>query len=313
MIKCKQLEVSWMGPVLVAVLLSSTVSAAPVPPQDPVDHKSHAEHVAKQEPSLAEQLADLKAKVAKLEAALHQNHQGRSQQPAQTGAAAGGMAMGGNQQGMGGMGMGGMMKGMGGMGMGTGGMMKGMGGMGGMNMNATGSVSGMQASPDGSSMSMGAMGGMGMGQMKRMRMMGSMGRAQTPGRSAVLSALPGFPGASHIYHIGASSHFLEYADALGLSRDQHKQLSELHERSELQQNDLERALEQLEQELWVLTSEGEPDVAAVSGKVREIATKNAEMRLEFIRSVGEAAKALTDAQRKALVGEYEAGASSDSK
>jgi len=150
--------------------------------------------------------------------------------------------------------------------------------------------------------------------MKRMSMMGKMGRGSEPPRAAVMSALPGFPGASHIYHIGASDHFLDYADALMLTQDQLKQLAQVHEESQLQQNDFERRLEQAEQELWVLTSAGEPDAEGVAAKVREVGMIQADMRLAFIRSVGKAAKLLTDEQRQRLVGEYRVdGAASTGK
>lgn len=312
---------------LACALIAGATAAAQAPPTGHEDHKQHAEHVGQQEPSLADQIAELRAKVAKLETALLQNHQGQSQQPAGQGPAAGGMqATGGmgtaapsGSMGMGGMassGMGGMGSsgmGMGGMGMGKtgGGMgMDGMGmggmrmrmGMSGMNMSASGSMAPSQAT-DSSSMSMGPMPGMGQSQSRQMRMMGSMGQASAS-RTAVLSVLPGFPGASHIYHIGANTHFLDYAEALGLSHEQHRQLSELHAQSELQQNDMQRSLDKLEQDLWVLTSAGQPDGDAISRKIREIATQTAEMRLQFIRSVGEAASVLTDAQRRQLVGDY---------
>ncbi|MBB5054983.1 hypothetical protein HNQ36_004994 [Afipia massiliensis] len=38
--------------------------------------------------------------------------------------------------------------------------------------------------------------------------------------------LPGFPGASHIYHVGATGFYLEYADKLGLSTQQRTSLNE---------------------------------------------------------------------------------------
>lgn len=237
--------------------------------------------------------------------------------------AAGGMNMGSDSSapGMAKGGMG-MMKGMammkakGGMGM-----MKGMskGGMKssssmqggeGMGKGTSSTMSSMQdADGADSAMAMGRMSAMRMEKMKRMRMMGTMDRGQQPGRVAVVSALPGFPGASHIYHIGASDHFLEHAEALMLSPNQLKQLAQVHEESQLQQNNFERRIEHAEQELWVLTSAGEPSVEGVAAKVGEIGVMQADMRLAFIRSVGKAAKLLTDEQRLRLVGEYRAESS----
>lgn len=321
---------SWIAAIAGYVFFATATPAAALAQQDPVDHKAHAEHAAKERTAesetLAMQLAELRAKVARLESALLQNHQGQSMTPTDAGQASAGAApasgdgmnMGGaaSMKPMGGMGM---MKGMGGngmmkgMGMGGNGMMGGMG-MGGMKQGTSSAMPAMggSASADsGMSMDMGAMSGMRMEQKKRMSMMGKMGRGTELPRAAVISALPGFPGASHIYHIGASEHFLDYADALALSHEQQKQLNQVHEESQLEQNDFERRVEQAEQELWVLTSAGEPDAKAVAEKVQEIGRVQADMRLAFIRSVGKAAKLLTDEQRLRLVGEYsgEAGAS----
>ena len=47
-------------------------------------------------------------------------------------------------------------------------------------------------------------------------MMGQMGAAQPA--AAMPSALPGFPGASHLYHVGATGFFLDYSAALKLTR-----------------------------------------------------------------------------------------------
>ena len=322
MISITQTTRSWIGFVAASSLLCSATLAAPQ--QDPQDHKNHAQHVAKQEATafeqLAAQLAELQAKVAQLELVLHQNHQGQSAMLADAGQMPGaaGMSMGSDpaMKSMGGMGM---MKGMGKGGMAMGSTtpgsdpaMKGMGGMGmkkGMDMGSSNSMSTMQGgagADTGMSMGAGSMKGVRMDEMKRMSMMGKMGRGSEPPRAAVISALPGFPGASHIYHIGASDHFLDYAEALMLTQDQLKQLARVHEESQLQQNDFERRIEQAEQELWVLTSVGEPDVDAVAKKVHEVGEAQADMRLGFIRSVGKAAKLLTDEQRLRLVGEYRA-------
>jgi hypothetical protein len=43
------------------------------------------------------------------------------------------------------------------------------------------------------------------------------------------SALPGFPAASHIYHIGATGFFLDHAQHINLSAEQQVQLNKIKE------------------------------------------------------------------------------------
>ena len=143
------------------------------------------------------------------------------------------------------------------------------------------------------------MSGMGAGDMQRMQMMGRM-RGMSGG--SFLSSLPGFPGASHIYHVGATNHFLDHADHLGLTTEQRAQLAAIHEADTLEQASLSRSIEEAEQELWSLPASDEPDAAAIESKVREIANLLVEQRLAFIRGVGSAAQVLTDPQRQRLAG-----------
>ena len=185
---------------------------------------------------LAGQVTKLRARVARLEAAL------QSHQPA-----------GGMQKGMG---MGGMKKGMG-----MGGMKKGMG-MGGMRM---------------------------MGQLQESALAGSQ--------------LPGFPGASHLYHIGASDFFLDHADHIQLSAAQIADLNRLREKALLAQSTGARAIQEAEQELWTLTSVDQPESSRIEAKIGEIGRLQGDVRMNFIRAVGAAASLLTDEQRQLLVGE----------
>jgi len=255
----------------------------------------HADHSATQ-PSLADQLRKLQDKVARLEAALKQNHTGQSDPT-------------GGMQGMSGMSSDSKM-GMGGMKMG-GGMMKGMGMMGGMNMGSGNSSDMSGMSMGGGSSGMGGMSGMGMGMMGSggMGMMGSggmgmgmMGRMKGMGQMQMASSLPGFPGASHIYHIGATSFFLDHSQHITLTPEQQTQLNKLKEAALLAQSSYDRQIEEAEQQLWVLTSADSPDATAVEARVGEIAKLSAEKRIAFIRAVGEAAGVLTDEQRKILIG-----------
>lgn len=241
-------------------------------------------------------LSELRDKVARLEAEVqkHQTH------PAAPGAGAAGMSMntpakppmsGMSSGGMGMMDMDGM-KG-GGMGM-------GMDKMKMMNMGAGGGAGASMAPMTGGGMSMMDM----MGMMKGMDMMGSKGGMQgmnTP------SALPGFPGASHLYHIGASGFFLDHPQHVTLTTAQQTALNQAKEQAALAKNTSDRQVEQAEQELWELTSADQPDAAKIEAKVRDIEKLRADARLTFIRSVGEAAKILTDEQRKVLVGETQPG------
>ena len=120
---------------------------------------------------------------------------------------------------------------------------------------------------------------------------------------SMTSSLPGFPGASHLYHVGATGFFLDQPEHITLSIDQKRQLAEAKETSLLEQAEMQRAIEQAEQELWVLTAADEPDVKDIEAKVRGVEKLKADQRLAFIRAVGGAAQLLTDEQRKQLTGD----------
>src|SRR6266480_2689171 len=142
------------------------------------------------------------------------------------------------------------------------------------------------------------MGG-GMGEMNPMAGMqaggGMMNRAPQ-------SSLPGFPGASHLYHIGATGFFLDHAQHIGLSTGQQVSLNKIKEQTLLSKSATDRQIEQAEQELAILTSSDQPDLKKIENKIREIAKLGADERIAFIKAVGEAAKLLTDDQRKVLTG-----------
>ncbi|MFQ5733648.1 MAG: Spy/CpxP family protein refolding chaperone [Planctomycetaceae bacterium] len=142
--------------------------------------------------------------------------------------------------------------------------------------------------------------GMGMGMMGRGISM--MGRMKGMGRMTMPSALPGFPGASHIYHIGATGFFLDHPQHITLSLEQKTNLNRIKEDALLKQATLDRRIEDAEQELWVLTSADKPDAAKIETKVRAIAKLGGDKRVAFIRAVGQAATVLRDEQRKRLVG-----------
>lgn len=163
-------------------------------------------------------------------------------------------------------------------------------------------------------MGMGMMGGAGAGPAKGMGMMddmdmgmmgmGAMGKAKRVGMGAMgmATSLPGFPGISHLYHIGADGFFLNHVEHISLSADQRKKLNRIKEKAVLGGSSCERKVEEAEQELWELTASDAPDAAAIEAKVREIEKLRGDQRLAFIRAVGEAAKVLTDDQRQTLAG-----------
>ena len=220
----------------------------------------------------------------------------------------GGMGMGGRGRMQGPMGGGRMqpmpsmpaqpMPGAGGMaGMPGGGAQAGGAGMGMMGMDQM--MGGMGGGASG-----GGMGGMGMDGMMKMMGMGNMpmGGAGSPAAMSMPSALPGFPGASHIYHIGATGFFLDHPEHITLTLEQQTALSQKKEQALLQQAEFQRKIEQAEQELWVLTAADQPDAMAIDKKVQEIAKLQGDQRVAFIRACGEAAKVLTDEQRRQLTG-----------
>jgi Spy/CpxP family protein refolding chaperone len=235
------------------------------------DHSKHAQHAdAKSAPAdapLAEQIRQLRAKVATLEAALAQGHRGGG--PAAVGGPTPGMGMGkmgGGQAMGGGMGM------MGGKGAG-----QGMGMMGG---------------------GMGMMEGMDMGMMG----MGAMGQAPGMAGMTTDSALPGFPGASHLYHVGATGFFLDHGEHTTLTDPQKAELNRIKEQSLLEGATARRKIQEAEQALWALTAADQPDAGAIEANVSEIEKLRAGQRLAAIRAVGSAARVLTDEQRRQLVG-----------
>ena len=248
--------------ILVAVLfLLSLVSLKTVSAQSSTAKDSpHTNHTSGKsttgDQSLAAQFRDLQTKVAKLEMALQQKHDGKM-----------GSRMKSNP-----------MKGM---------MGKGMGKKSGMGMA---SMSGQRMS------GIGMMSNRGMSGMAMMGQMKGMGQMQMP------SALPGFAGASHIYHIGATSFFLDHSQHITLTQEQQVKLNQIKEKVLLGQATFDRWISEAEQELWALTSSDTPAAAKIETKIREIEKLRSDKRIAYIRAVGEAARVLTDEQRQTLVG-----------
>ena len=167
-------------------------------------------------------------------------------------------------------------------------------GMGGM-------TAGQPAAPMGGAA--GGMSGTNSGGMDGMCCMGAMGKSPGMGGTmAMPSALPGFAGASHLYHVGASGFFLDYADKIGLSVEQTTALNGIKQRSLLDQSAAQRKVDEAEQALWMLTAADQPDAAAVEAKVREIEKLKSDARLVFVRAVGKSANVLNPEQRKMVLG-----------
>ena len=156
----------------------------------------------------------------------------------------------------------------------------------------------------GAPMAGGGMGMMGMDKMEMAGMMGMMsGMAAKGGSSmATVSALPGFPGASHLYHIGATSFFLDHPQHIVLTTEQQMMLNQARVQTALDKASTDRSVEEAEQALWMLTAADQPDNAQIEAKVAEIEKLKGDARLRFIGAIGRAATILNDEQRNVLTG-----------
>ena len=126
--------------------------------------------------------------------------------------------------------------------------------------------------------------------------------AGTPDSMAPRSKLPGSPGASHLYHIGATGFFLDHPQHITLSTDQQAALNRIKEKALLEQSTFDRRIEDAEQDLWTLTAADTPDAAKIEPRVRGTEKLRADQRMAFISAVGEASKILTLDQRAVLLG-----------
>ena len=290
---------------LLALSASAIAQTPATPPHAHPTAAAPASATAAQDQELQKQIAELRAQVARLQAALEQQKQSPQtptapapMNPAQPpgrrmmgemGGMSGGMQMGE---------MGGMKPG--GMGAAQPGAMSG-GGMSMMDMDMHKGEMGMP--PDGMKMPDNVMSEMGVGSMS-----GGSGAA-APAGSAMggmskprsMSSLPGVPGASHVYHVGSTGFFLDQPQ-LQLTTQQQGALNRIKERALLERANAERRIEQAEQELWTLTGADQPDAAKVQAKLQEIEQLRTNQRIGFIRAVGEATKQLTPEQQNVLLG-----------
>ena len=255
---------------LIAVAMGSCFiffSADKLHAQTPNSAAPAATHV---DPALAQQLSQLQARVAQLEAALAKSMPAMAAPPAaaipapaMAGMSAGAAPPGGANNMMG------MMDKMMGM------MDKMMPPSGGAPMPSGGSMTAPAANMN--SMSGGA-------------------------ASMTQSSVPGVPGASHLYHIGVTGFFLDHPQHITLTMEQQAGLNKAKEHALLAKSAADRAVEQAEQALWLLTAADQPDATQIEAKIREIEKLRGDGRLAFVRAVGDASKLLTEEQRKILTG-----------
>jgi Spy/CpxP family protein refolding chaperone len=293
------------------VLLGGTAAWAQAPASSPP--AQHAMTDAEKNKQLADQIAELRAQVAKLQAA-------QQSAPAKKDTPAAGMKMPpakpmGMMDDKGEMGM--APKGAkptgkaampAGRGMGMGMPMKDddEGEMSGMPAGGTASMSSAPAPAMGMCCmgEMGAMPGAASGGM-------SGGAAPAPGGMAGMnmpsSAMPGQPGASHLYHVGSTGFFLNHPQHITLTADQKTALNRVKEKAMLDRASDQRQIDQAEQELYTLTGADSFDNAKVQAKIGEIEKLRAGQRMNFIKAVGEASNVLTHDQHQALMGTMPVG------
>ena len=201
--------------------------------------------------------------------------------------------------------------------MGGKGMAHGAGGMAGMtgmtkdkmeagSMAGDGSSSGMKIMDDGDLMGMmdddiSMMGAIAIGGAGSQSMKGV-------GEMKMASSLPGSPGVSRLYHVGATGFFLNHSEHITLSTRQQAALNVVQRKALLSKFTAQRKIEEAEQELWELTGADEPDTAQIQATVQAIEKLRGEQRMAFIHAVGEAAKLLTEEQRQILLGTTEPAA-----
>lgn len=114
--------------------------------------------------------------------------------------------------------------------------------------------------------------------------------------------LPGFPGAPHLYHLGAADFFLDRVENLELSVTQRVTLGRIRESALMARANRTRELEEADQVLFQLTGADQPDAEKIETQVRRIEALRRARRLAFIRAVGEAAQVLTEDQRRIVAG-----------
>lgn len=132
--------------------------------------------------------------------------------------------------------------------------------------------------------------------------MGEMGSMAAGGAMQPATSLPGFPGRSHLYHIGAEGFYLNHLQHIVLSLEQQTRLNQLREKAALEEATFSRKIAEGEQQMFVLTGADQPDAAKIEAQLRNVESLRVQQRMAFIRAVGDAAQVLTDQQRDLLLG-----------
>ena len=137
-----------------------------------------------------------------------------------------------------------------------------------------------------------------MGSMAKMTGQKRMLKRSAP--ASVNPTLSASPGASHLYHVGATGFFLDLSPRIALTADQQGALNQMKAKTLFSKSASDRKIEAGEQDLWLLTAVDSPSAVKITAKVREIEKERGDERIAFIQAVGEAAKILTPAQQAQL-------------
>ena len=275
-------------------LLGGRAALAQAQASDPAAHRGMTD-TSGQNKELADQITELRAQVARLQAAVQQTQPGKkaNAKPGMNMSPAAGKGMGMMGEGeMGKMPMGGNAPMAPGMSMGD-----DKDEMGGMPMG------GKSAAMPAPAAAMG-MCCMGKGASAGNANMSAM-PADTGGMASMngpASAMPGQAGASHIYHIGSNGFFLNHSRHITLTPDQKLTLNHLKEKAMLESAYEQRRIDQAEQELYTATGADQPDNTKIQAKIGEIEKLRSGQRMNFIRAVADASNVLTPEQRKVLLG-----------
>lgn len=127
------------------------------------------------------------------------------------------------------------------------------------------------------------------------------------GTQGALSSLPGFPGASHLYHIGATNFYLDHPEHLTLTLEQQARLSEIRTKALMRRSDYNRKIQLEEENIWILTASDRPDLKLIADKIRVVEKLRGDQRIAFIEDVGRATSQLSGIQIQALIGEKTKG------
>ncbi len=267
----------------VAVLMFAGAGTSfPQAPMAPMGRPAPA-NSGSQNKQLADQIAEMRAEIARLQAAVDKTGVGNKSNANQP------MPMGSGK----------------GMGMMDGEMSGKMQGM----KSMEGEMSGMSAMPPGGGMKAPAK-AMGMCCMGMMGMppSGNSGMSTPPpppamsGMSGPSSAMPGQPGESHLLHVGSTGFFLNHSQHIMLTGDQKTKLNRLKEKALMDQASAQRKIDQAEQELYSLTGADQVDTSRIQAKVAEIEKLRTEQRMDFIHAVMNATNVLSHDQHQALMG-----------